>query len=97
MTLHHEGMSKPLARIALDPSSLCCPLLPEKVAGKLRVYAPKFKALADETRLEIMALLAAAEEDALCACHIESQFDLSQPTTLTTYRKGAALYPDGIS
>lgn len=59
---------------------MCCPVLPEKVAAELRGYARKFKALADETRLEILGCLAAAEGDALCVCHIEARFDLSQPT-----------------
>ena len=73
-------MSKPFARIVQDPSQMCCPVLSDKFASELRGYASRFKALADETRLEILALLAAAEGDALCACHIEERFDLSQPT-----------------
>lgn len=42
-------------------------------------YAQLFKALGDETRLEIVGLLAADSKE-LCACDIESHFDLSQPT-----------------
>jgi len=38
-----------------------------------------FRTLADETRLEILGLLAAAAEP-LCVCDIESHFELSQPT-----------------
>jgi ArsR family transcriptional regulator len=38
-----------------------------------------FKAVGDETRMEIVALIAEAGE-ALCACDIEAHFDLSQPT-----------------
>jgi ArsR family transcriptional regulator len=45
----------------------------------LRPYAALFKAVGDETRMEIVALIAEAGE-ALCACDIESHFDLSQPT-----------------
>jgi ArsR family transcriptional regulator len=37
------------------------------------------KALADETRLEIVGLLAAKRRE-LCVCEIESHFELSQPT-----------------
>jgi ArsR family transcriptional regulator len=37
------------------------------------------KALADGTRLEILALLSRKGGE-LCACHIEAHFDLSQPT-----------------
>jgi ArsR family transcriptional regulator, arsenate/arsenite/antimonite-responsive transcriptional repressor len=37
------------------------------------------KALGDETRLQMLQLLAVAKRP-LCACELESQFDLSQPT-----------------
>jgi DNA-binding transcriptional ArsR family regulator len=37
------------------------------------------KALGDETRLAIVELLAARSRE-LCACEIESHFELSQPT-----------------
>lgn len=37
------------------------------------------RALADPTRLAIAATLA-RESDALCVCHIEARFALSQPT-----------------
>lgn len=43
-------------------------------------YAALFKALSDETRLEIVGLLAAAGGEELCVCDIESHFELSQPT-----------------
>jgi ArsR family transcriptional regulator len=52
-----------------------------------------FKALADETRLEIVALLAAADAP-LCACEIEACFDLSQSTVshhLKLLRKAGVL------
>lgn len=45
----------------------------------VRPFAPLFKALGDETRLEILALLANVKEP-LCVCEIEAHFDLSQPT-----------------
>ena len=66
-------------------------------------YAVLFKALADETRLEIIGLLAAAEAP-LCACDVESHFELSQPTishhlrvlrqaeVLTCVRRGTWMY-----
>ena len=38
-----------------------------------------FKALADPTRLEILALIAAQAEP-LCACDVVDRFDLTQPT-----------------
>jgi ArsR family transcriptional regulator, arsenate/arsenite/antimonite-responsive transcriptional repressor len=47
---------------------------------KARAFAPFFKALGDETRLEILALLASAGE-AVCVCDIEAHIGgLSQPT-----------------
>ena len=45
----------------------------------LRPFAPVFRAVGDETRAEIVALLVAAN-DGLCACEIEAHFDLAQPT-----------------
>ncbi|MCK6445490.1 MAG: metalloregulator ArsR/SmtB family transcription factor [Planctomycetes bacterium] len=42
-------------------------------------YAVLCKALADETRLEILVMLA-ERTGTLCACEIEAHFDLSQPT-----------------
>lgn len=41
--------------------------------------AADLKALADPTRLEIVAMVAAAREP-LCACEIEARFDLAQST-----------------
>jgi ArsR family transcriptional regulator, arsenate/arsenite/antimonite-responsive transcriptional repressor len=45
-----------------------------------KLYATLLKALADETRLDILGLLAAADGE-LCVCHIEAHVKhLSQPT-----------------
>jgi ArsR family transcriptional regulator len=69
----------------------------------VRDRAPLFKALGDATRLEIVALIAQAREP-LCACEIEGQFDLAQPTishhlkilrkagVLTSERRGTWIY-----
>lgn len=57
----------------------CCPRPRSLTARATRAYAPLFKALADETRLEIVGLLAAAKGE-LCVCDIEERFDLGQPT-----------------
>lgn len=40
-------------------------------------YVPIFKALADETRVEILAMLTGGR---LCACKILERFDITQPT-----------------
>ncbi len=45
-------------------------------ALKVRSVSLLMKALADETRLRIVALLAHGD---LCVCHIEEALDLSQP------------------
>jgi ArsR family transcriptional regulator, arsenate/arsenite/antimonite-responsive transcriptional repressor len=69
----------------------------------VRTYASLLKALGDETRLEMVALLADAG-DALCACDIEAHFDLAQSTishhlkllrkagVLTSERRGTWVY-----
>ena len=49
--------------------------MPE-AALDVRSYSRLFKALADETRLRIVALLAHGE---LCVCHLEEGLGLSQP------------------
>jgi ArsR family transcriptional regulator len=67
-------------------------------------YALLFKALGDETRLQILGFLL-ARQDALCACHIEDHVkELSQPTIshhlrllreaglVTAERKGTWVY-----
>jgi len=43
----------------------------------VRPVSRLFKALGDETRLRIVALLAHRE---LCVCHLEAALDLAQPT-----------------
>ena len=52
-----------------------------RLRGKaVKQFASLFKGLADETRLEILGLLAAAQGE-VCACHIEEHIKhLSQPT-----------------
>jgi ArsR family transcriptional regulator, arsenate/arsenite/antimonite-responsive transcriptional repressor len=58
-------------------------VLPQKrnrlTAAAVKANAALFRALGDETRLEIVGMLAAAG-GAMCVCEIEPRFDLSQPT-----------------
>jgi ArsR family transcriptional regulator len=61
------------------PADRCCAPRPRTDREWLQGCASVFKALGDPTRLEIIDLLARAEGP-LCACDIESRFDLSQPT-----------------
>jgi ArsR family transcriptional regulator, arsenate/arsenite/antimonite-responsive transcriptional repressor len=57
----------------------CAPPSPRLSAEAAAGYARLFKALSDETRVEILGLLAGCEGE-LCACEIEGHFELSQPT-----------------
>jgi ArsR family transcriptional regulator len=60
-------------------SAACCPR-PSKLRPRAtKSYAQLLKALGDETRLEMVGLLA-AQGDELCVCDIESHFDIGQPT-----------------
>ncbi len=51
-------------------------MFPNVAALQVQPLSQLCKALGDETRLRIMALLAHGE---LCSCHIEAALDLSQP------------------
>lgn len=75
-----------MERAALEPQvrqrdRQCCP--PAKAAGldeaQLGVAVRQFKALADPTRLRIVATLA-ANEAPICVCDLNTGFDLEQPT-----------------
>jgi len=69
----------PIAAETPTPSS-CCPTRPRLRGKAVKQFASLFKGLADETRLEILGLLAAAQGE-VCACHIEEHIKhLSQPT-----------------
>ena len=81
---------------AADAAGACCPaprrLRPRATAG----FAAFFKALADPTRLEVVGLLAARRGE-LCACELESHFDLSQPTVshhLRVLREAGIVTPE---
>lgn len=52
-------------------------MLPSVGAADLRPYSRAFRALGDETRLRIVALLSHGE---LCVCHVEQALGISQPT-----------------
>jgi ArsR family transcriptional regulator len=58
----------------------CAPAASTRVAPRAAVrWARVYRALGDETRLEILGLLAAAPGP-ICACEIEANFRLTQPT-----------------
>jgi ArsR family transcriptional regulator len=62
-----------------NPPPRCCPPPDRPGQEGLARFSGFFKALGDPTRLEILELLARAD-GSLCACDIETCFDLSQPT-----------------
>ena len=72
-------MLKALPKLPDDATEPCCSPRVRPRPRSTRPYARLFKALGDETRLEILGLLAAAGAE-LCACDIEGHFELSQPT-----------------
>jgi ArsR family transcriptional regulator len=59
--------------------SSCCPAPPPVRPREGGDTVDLLKALADETRLGIVRMLAAHDQP-LCVCHIVDAFDLSQPT-----------------
>jgi len=103
--LHLPSVPKPLplARAA-QQSGGCCAELTKLRSKDVAGYAALFKALGDETRLDILRFLI-AKGDGLCACHIEDYVkELSQPTIshhlrllreaglVTAERKGTWIY-----
>jgi ArsR family transcriptional regulator len=92
-----------MAKARLQVLGACRPTMRARRPTDVRDRAPLFKALGDATRLEIVALIAQAREP-LCACEIEGQFDLAQPTishhlkilrkagVLTSERRGTWIY-----
>ncbi|MEX2236881.1 MAG: metalloregulator ArsR/SmtB family transcription factor [Dehalococcoidia bacterium] len=57
----------------------CCPTEPAAPRTDSAPTVTVLKALADETRLRIVQMLAEHQEP-LCVCHIVDAFELSQPT-----------------
>jgi ArsR family transcriptional regulator len=79
--IHAHSVPKRLA--IAEPSNraaVCCSPRAKLPAKHVTAYAALFKALSDETRLDILGFLAAAG-DAICVCEIEGHVKLlSQPT-----------------
>jgi ArsR family transcriptional regulator, arsenate/arsenite/antimonite-responsive transcriptional repressor len=62
------------------PPAACCSPRTKLCAKDMSTYAALFKALGDETRLDILGFLAAAGGE-VCACRIEEHIrSLTQPT-----------------
>jgi len=74
-------MKRALQVVAEAAKQVCCagPSVPRLGAAAGERHARVFRALGDQTRLEIVAMIARAGR-ALCACDVEREFELSQPT-----------------
>ncbi|GIJ24510.1 ArsR/SmtB family transcription factor [Micromonospora lutea] len=72
----------PLAVIDLNADAPCCPPLTQRrvPAEAAVVLAPAFKALGDPVRLQLMSMIASAEDGEVCVCDLTPAFDLTGPT-----------------
>lgn len=68
-----------VARVMSKSLNVLQPKRSKLPAAATKAYAGIFKALGDETRMEIVGLLAKAGGE-MCVCEIEPRFELSQPT-----------------
>jgi ArsR family transcriptional regulator len=70
------------ARTELPLLSECCsPVVREVItSAEAETLASGFKALADPTRLRLISLVAAHEDDEACVCELTDPVGLSQPT-----------------
>ena len=74
--------SAPAALVLATESAPCCPpiaqsRIPAEAAGTL---AQAFKALGDPIRLQMMSMIASAEDGEICVCDITPAFEISGPT-----------------
>jgi ArsR family transcriptional regulator len=64
-----------------DVTACCSPLTRETLsAGNADDLARSLKALADPTRLRLISIVAASEDQEACACDLTDPVGLSQPT-----------------
>jgi ArsR family transcriptional regulator len=74
------SMSATLLPVLAD-GTCCTPLAREPLgAADADVLAPRFKALADPSRLRLLSLVLAHDRGEACVCDLTEAFDLSQPT-----------------
>lgn len=65
----------------VDAVACCAPLTRDALEpDQAEALARSVKALADPTRLRMISLIAAADEQEACVCDITDAFDLGQPT-----------------
>ncbi|MEU4791305.1 metalloregulator ArsR/SmtB family transcription factor [Micromonospora tulbaghiae] len=68
--------------VDLHADAPCCPPLAQRrvPAETAAVLAPAFKALGDPVRLQLMSMIASAEDGEACVCDLTPAFDLTGPT-----------------
>lgn len=66
----------------IESSTECCAAAGPALlaADRASLLADQFKALADPTRVRLLALIAAAPDGTACACHLPDELGISQPT-----------------
>lgn len=64
------------------PDPDCCAVAEPALMdpGSAEELADVFKALADPTRVRLLAYVAAAHDGTVCACHLPGELGISQPT-----------------
>jgi ArsR family transcriptional regulator len=65
----------------ISDASCCAPLTAEPLgAEEAEILAGRLKALADPTRLRLLSIVAASEDQEACVCDLIDPVGLSQPT-----------------
>ncbi len=78
--MNNTDLLPTMTNSASDTSAnACCAPVQHPVVLVPETAVTRFKALADHTRLGILALLA-ANDAAICVCDLNEHFDLEQPT-----------------
>jgi ArsR family transcriptional regulator len=65
-----------------QPAALCCPSIADQPLSddEAETAAAAFRALADPTRIKLLALIAGAPQEGACVCNLWAMVPLSQPT-----------------
>ncbi|MFI7658527.1 ArsR/SmtB family transcription factor [Micromonospora parva] len=72
----------PLTLVDVTADAVCCPSLAQHrvPAETATLLAPAFKALGDPVRLQLMSMIASADNGEVCVCDLTPAFDLTGPT-----------------
>lgn len=83
-------MPKPLPLIDLTPAgaACCAPLAASPLStDQADQLAAQMKALADPSRLRLVSMLLASEDQEACTCDVTEPLGLTQPTVTHHFRK----------